>query len=260
MSDSKNTKDDANLHEYAVSQLKRAIFSGKYKTGEALPGETELAQQFGVSNSDIKEGLGILQSKGFVEVRKDEKGGHFVREFYKWPFMEDFPELVRYRRVQVDDLATARLFLEPEVCRLTAQKASPKALKEMQDLIDSYAHVKEREKLDPMYAMFHRLVGRACGNVIYIIIMENIMDFTENFIRTVKPVTTVIHNDNDHYEILEAFRQRDSEKAAEIGTRHATDILREMKKLENTYLELVRSNILDPYLEANKGEIIEENY
>ena len=86
------------------------------------------------------------------------------------------------------------------------------------------------------------------------------MDFTENFIRTVKPVTTVIHNDNDHYEILEAFRQRDSEKAAEIGTRHATDILREMKKLENTYLELVRSNILDPYLESNKGEVSEDNY
>ena len=129
----------------------------------------------------------------------------------------------------MDDLAKARLLLEPEVCRLAAQKASPKALKEMQDLIDSYALVKERDELDPLYAKFHRLVGRACGNQIYSIIMENIMDFTESFIRTMKPVTTIIHNERDHDEIMEAFRQRDPDKAAEVGIRHAMDILNEMK-------------------------------
>lgn len=261
MSDLKKINGVTEDYEDVVSQMKRAIFSGKYKNGEALPGETELAQQFGVSIPVIKESIKNLQSMGFLEIRKGEEEGPFVRELYELPFMEDFAEFVKYRRVKVDDLARARLFLEPEVCRLTAQKSSPKSLKEMQNLLDSYAHIKEREKLDPMYAMFHRLVGRACGNVIYTIIMEKIMDFTESFIKTVKPVTTVIHNDSDHDEILEAFRQRDSEKAAEVGTRHATDILREMKKLENIYLELLSGNILDPYLEDNKGEADEEeNY
>jgi len=261
LSDLKKTKSDTNLYEDVVNHIKRAIFSGKYKTGEALPSETELAQQFGVSHPVIREGISVLQSMGFLEIRKGTTGEPFVKELYQLPFMEDFAELVRYRRVKVDDLARARLFLEPEVCRLAAQKASPKSLIEMQDLIDSYALIKEREKLDPMYAMFHRLVGRACGNVIYTITMEKIMDFTENFIRTLKPVTTIIHNDSDHDEILEAFRQRDSEKAAEVGTRHATDILREMRKLENIYLELLSGNILDPYLEDNKGETNEEeNY
>ena len=65
------------------------------------------------------------------------------------------------------------------------------------------------------------------------------MDFTESFIRTMKPVTTIIHNESDHDEILDAFNQRNSEKAAKVGTRHAMDILREMKKLEDTYLELL---------------------
>ncbi len=60
-------------------------------------------------------------------------------------------------------------------------------------------------------------------------------------------------NEN-HDEIMEAFRQRDPEKAAEVGTRHAMDILREMKKLEVTYLELLGGNILDPYLEEDNKE------
>ena len=80
------------------------------------------------------------------------------------------------------------------------------------------------------------------------------MDFTESFIKTIKPVTTIIHNDSDHDEILEAFRQRASEKAAEVGTRHAMDILREMKKLEDTYLELLGGNIPEPYNEEEEGE------
>ena len=154
----------------------------------------------------------------------------------------------------MDHLARARLLLEPEVCRLTAQNATQKELKEMQTLLDSYAVIKERDKLDALYAMFHRLVGRACGNPIYSIINENIMDFTESFIRTMKPVTTIIHNESDHDEILEAFRQRDSERAAEVGTRHAMDISREMKKLEDTYLELLGGNIPETYEDEEEEE------
>ncbi len=63
----------------------------------------------------------------------------------------------------------------------------------------------------------------------------------------------------DHDEIMEAFRQRDPDKAAEVGIRHAMDILKEMKKLEDIYLELLGGNILDPYLEEdNKGDADEE--
>ncbi len=253
MSDTKKTKSSADTYGNAANKIKEAILSGKFKTGKKLPGPAELAKRFGVSRSEINEGIKVLVSNGFLEKKKGIRGT-FVRKFYKLPLMENITDLVRYRRVKVDDLAKARLLLEPEVCRLVAQKASPKALKELQDLIDSYAHVKTRDELDPLYAKFHRIVGRSCGNQIYSIIMENIMDFTESFIRTMKPVTTIIHNERDHDEIMEAFRQRDSEKAAEVGTRHAMDILREMKKLEDIYLELLGSNILDPYLEEGNEE------
>lgn len=247
MSDFKKLKRATNLYEDVVNEIKKAIISGKYKTGEALPSETELARQFGVSRPVIREGIRVLQSRGFLEIKRGITGGAFVKDLYKLPFMEDFADLIRYRRIKVDHLARARLLLEPEVCRLTAQNASDKDIREMQSLLDSYDLIKERDKLDPLYAMFHRLVGRACRNPIYSIIMENIMDFTESFIKTMKPVTTIIHNESDHDEIMEAFRQRDSEKAAEVGTRHAMDILREMKKLEDTYLKLLGGEVPEPY-------------
>ena len=258
MPDFKKIKRSTSLYEDVVNEIKRAILSGKYKTGEALPSETELARQFGVSRPVIREGIRVLQTRGFLEIRRGITGGAFVRDLYQLPFLEDFADLVRYRRIKVDDLARARLLLEPEICRLAAQNASEKDLKEMKNLLDSYSLIKERDKLDMMYSMFHRLVGRACGNPIYSIIMENIMDFTEGFIKTMKPVTIIIHNDSDHDEILEALNQRDSEKAAEVGTRHAMDILREMKKLEDTYLELLGGKIREHYDKDDEEDLNEE--
>ncbi len=249
MPDFKKIKRATNLYEDVVNEIKKAILSGRYKTGDAIPSETELAKQFGVSRPVIREGIRVLQSRDFLEIRRGTTGGAFVRDLYKLPFMEDFADLIRYRRVRVEHLSGARLLLEPEVCRLAARNATQKQLREMNTLLDSYGLIKERDKLDMMYSMFHRLIGRACGNPIYSMIMENIMDFTESFIKTIKPVTTIIHNDSDHYEILKALSARDPKKAAEVGTRHAMDILKKMKKLEDTYLELLGEQVLEPFEE-----------
>ena len=138
MSDFKKIKRATNLYEDVVNEIKKAILSGKYKTGEALPSETELARQFGVSRPVIREGIRVLQSRGFLEIRRGTTGGAFVRDLHQLPFMEDFADLIRYRRVKVDHLAKARLLLEPEVCRLTAQNASEKQIRELQNLLDSY--------------------------------------------------------------------------------------------------------------------------
>ena len=239
MNDFKKIKRARNLYEDVVKEIKTAILSGKYETGDALPSETELTQLFGVSRPVVREALRSLQSRGFLEIRRGTKGGAYVKDFFKLPFIEDFADLIRFRRIRVDHLSKARLLLEPEICRLTAEKASVQDLDEMRSLIKTYTMIMDRDKLDTMYSLFHRLVGRACGNPLYTIINESIMDFTDGFIKTIKPIQTVIHNDSDHDEILIAFEEHDSEKAAEVGLRHASHILGEMKKLEKTYLELL---------------------
>jgi DNA-binding GntR family transcriptional regulator len=76
--------------------------------------------------------------------------------------------------------------------------------------------------------------------------MENIMDFTEGFIRTIKPVTTLIHHDHDHDEIIAAIVSRDPDGAAGVAIRHATHILEEMQKLEKVYLELLKEGNSQP--------------
>jgi DNA-binding FadR family transcriptional regulator len=133
------------------------------------------------------------------------------------------------------------MLLEPEICRLAAVNATTADIKKMKDLVRRYRRMKNADAKDPYsYTLFHRLVGRSCGNPLYAVVNESIMDFTEGFIRTIKPVSKFIHKDQDHDEILDALEKRDPQRAAEMGTRHAEKILMKMRKLEQTYLKLIR--------------------
>ncbi|MEJ2158705.1 MAG: FadR/GntR family transcriptional regulator [Desulfobacteraceae bacterium] len=235
-------KKDRNLYEEVIRELKNAILAGTYPTGALLPSETELARQFGVSRPVVREALRSLQSGGFVEIKRGIKGGTFVCDTLRLPLFDDFASFIRYRIYRVDHLAHARLLVEPEVCRLAAMNASQEQIQEMKALVSDYSRIKNPDEKDTLYALFHRLVGRACGNPIYAVLIENIMDFTEGFIRTIKPVTEFIHEDHDHDEILIALENRDPERAAEVATQHARHILEGMHKLEAVYLELLEED------------------
>lgn len=232
-------KKTGNLYEDVVKEIRRAILAGNYKVGTVLPSEFSLADQFGVSRPVVREALRYLQSSGFIEIRRGTKGGAFVRDIIKLPFIDDFADLILYRRVKVDHLAQARMMVEPEVCRLAAVNATPDNLRELRELVESYPRIKESEKKDLRFSHFHRLVGRACGNPLYAILIESIMDFTVGFIRIIRPVSNIIHDDGDHDAILSALEQRDPEGAAEVALRHAAQISESMRRLEKTYLELL---------------------
>lgn len=225
----KKIKKARNLYEDVIQEVKKAILSGTYEIGAPLPSEIELAKQFGVSRPVVREALRSLQSSGFVEIRRGTKGGAFVQDITKLPIVDDFSDLILYRRFKVEHLTQARLLLEPEVSRLAAKNATPKDIQAMRDLVKHCSEVKDPEEKDILYALFHKLVARSCGNPLYAILMENIMDFLVGFIRTIKPVSKFIHEDDDHDEIIEALEKHDPDKAAEVATRHASHILESNK-------------------------------
>ena len=55
------------LYEQIVQQIEDSILKGDLKAGEQLPAERELAQQFGVSRTAVREAMKTLREKGLVE-------------------------------------------------------------------------------------------------------------------------------------------------------------------------------------------------
>lgn len=66
--------------EQVECQLREAILSGTFASGERLPSETELAESFGTSRPTIRKALGSLASSGLITKTPGTGGGTFVRK------------------------------------------------------------------------------------------------------------------------------------------------------------------------------------
>jgi GntR family transcriptional repressor for pyruvate dehydrogenase complex len=66
------------ISKQIAEQLREAIVNGKFKIGERLPTEDELAQRYGVSRPSVREALKRLAAQNLVRAKRGPTGGNFV--------------------------------------------------------------------------------------------------------------------------------------------------------------------------------------
>ena len=110
------------------------ILKKPVKIGEKLPNEFELAEQFGVGRSTVREAVRSLVSKGVLEVRRGS--GTYVISTCT---AEEDP-LGRSRcedRYKLAlELLEVRLMLEPEIAALAAEYAAEEEMEQLEKLCD----------------------------------------------------------------------------------------------------------------------------
>ena len=62
------------VSEAILAQLKEAILLEHFKSGEKLPSERELTEEFQVSRGVIREAIRVLEITGFVVLRQGPTG------------------------------------------------------------------------------------------------------------------------------------------------------------------------------------------
>ena len=60
------------LHEDVAEQLRDAILDGRFGAGMKLPPERDLAGEFGVNRTSIREAIKVLEGLGLVSVRQGD--------------------------------------------------------------------------------------------------------------------------------------------------------------------------------------------
>ena len=66
------------LARQIAEQLRDAIVAGRLGADERLPGEEQLAKQFGVSRPTVREALKRLAAQHLIRSRRGPTGGTFV--------------------------------------------------------------------------------------------------------------------------------------------------------------------------------------
>jgi GntR family transcriptional regulator, transcriptional repressor for pyruvate dehydrogenase complex len=111
------------MAEQVASALRDRILAGGIVDGSTLPKQDELVAEFGVSYPSVREALRILETEGFITVRRGNRGGATVHA----PDIETAGYAVgltlQAMQVKVPDLGEALAVLEPQSAARCAQRA-----------------------------------------------------------------------------------------------------------------------------------------
>ncbi len=230
----------SSLSDEVADRLKESIINNIYGPGDALPNENQMASQFGVSRVVIREALKELKSKGLIEIRRGPKGGPFVTQLENVNFGEQFSDMIRLRRMTVEQLFEARLLIEPEVVRLVIKNLNMEIVDSLRDHVVRTNAESDPSKRKDLNTEFHRKLGQFCENPFYALLMSSFMDFVSRFIDVINPGTYNIHDKHIHGEITEAIAARDEVKAVTLLRSHLLDTRDSMMAQEQDYLSQSR--------------------
>lgn len=118
-----------------ITQIREAIFSGRYKPGDRLPTERQMTAQFGVSRVTVRDALRALEASGLIQVRVGGQGGPYVTYPDLSLLSESLGTYLHLQGVTFQELAEARLALETTAAHLAAERATEEDLEEMKAAI-----------------------------------------------------------------------------------------------------------------------------
>ncbi|MET0694204.1 MAG: FadR/GntR family transcriptional regulator [Propionibacteriaceae bacterium] len=215
------------LIDSLVDRLEAQIVAKDYPVGSRLPGEEELAVQFGVSRPVVREGLSRLRERGYLETVNGR--GTFIRH----PGAEHLADsLLRQIRVgntedySVDNLYEARGAIELTTTRLAALRADAGDIARLRvHLEDMVRYSDDPSRYTTADVGFHVDVAKAARNPFLSallqplakIIIEGILESSQTRPEAVDDGIRM------HTEVLRCIEARDSDGAARAMELHLHD-------------------------------------
>jgi len=198
-----------------AEQVRQRIYDGELKPGDKLPPERDLATQFGVGRMLVREALRKLEEGGFIETRKGNGGGVFIRNIDASVTVRSLLTLIQMGKVSIHDLTEARLWLETLVVEQAAKRRTQEDLRNMEEAIRDRMRILEEGRMPRTAALeFHVHLARAAKNPIFVMLVQSLMEVARPFIDRLNPDTARIASVSAHFtKILEAVRDKDVARA-----------------------------------------------
>ncbi len=179
--------------------------------------ERQLAQDFGISRTPVREAMAQLEREGFV--RSVPRRGIYV---------------VRKTRIEVIEMITAWAALESMAARLITEHASKEDIAALRKMFATFEDGALRAHLDEYSEAnieFHQSIIRMSGNSVLISLAENLFTHMRMIRRkTIAEKDRVERSIRDHMNIIEALEARDTARAEELVRDHALGLAEHVAK------------------------------
>lgn len=210
--------------------VEQRIVHGELAPGTLLPTEAELADQFGVNRSTVREAIRQLEQEGLVERRSSKRLQVTMPGIY-----DAAPRAARsllLQQVTFSELWQVAVVLEPQAARLAALSASNEDIEQLAANVErlSLHHknggsMQEHAQID---IEFHATVARASGNRVLMLAREPINLLYRPSLTRLQAVLPQMERRNldAHKRIFKAIAGHDAEQAQEWTRKHLIDFQR----------------------------------
>ena len=194
------------------------VSSGVYRSRTDIRlDERQLAQDFGISRTPVREAMAQLEREGFV--RSIPRRGVYV---------------VRKTKREVIEMITAWAALDSMAARLITETATDRDIAGLRRMFATFEGDKPHARLDEYSEVniaFHQEIIRLSGNQVLITLAENL--FTHmRMIRgqTIGEDDRADRSIHDHMNIITALEARDTRRAEELVRQHALGLAAHVAK------------------------------
>jgi GntR family transcriptional regulator, transcriptional repressor for pyruvate dehydrogenase complex len=219
------TIQSSRLYEQIVKQIEESIEKGTLKAGDQLPAERELALQFGVSRTAVREAMKALREKGMIEAYPGR--GTFITSESLNSIRITFDRMLK---ADVHDgtthLVEVREILEPEIAALAASRADAECLEQLREAVN----IMEGAKRDPAQYIegdldFHLALAEAAANPLILSLIDSIVGLLREQRMSIFKVEGGPERGQYHHKrILEAIENRDPLGAREAMRAHLRQV------------------------------------
>lgn len=216
------------IYEKIVNQIVDLIRQNKYRPGEPIPSQRELAELFSVSRTAVREAMTVLEKAGLIEVRAGART--VVRETPPPPSHElDFAGLMD--KDDLSQLLELRTMLEGEICAAATLKGTDEELAAVAEAVDSMEQAVAGGGLgaDEDY-VFHQRITMTCHNPIVLKFWNALSELISREILHCRLQSVAAGPGRmglaaaEHRAVAEALVARDGQRAREAMREHLTQV------------------------------------
>lgn len=222
------------MYTVVLDWLEERLRSGEISVGDKLPGERQLAEEFGISRASVREAIRILDAMGLVRSSTGSgpaAGAVVISEpsaALGWALRLH----VATRSLPVRDLVQTRLLLETQsALEAAAAPETPERAAALEHAAELVVAMDDPQLPDERFhahdAAYHVLLSSLAGNVVVETVMSSLRQATIGYVQETvagledwPQVRRTLQR--QHHEILQAFQERRGQDAAAALREHIT--------------------------------------
>lgn len=224
------TKRPERIADKIAEKLRAAIVGGRLRPGDALPSERELAEQYDVNRSSIREAMGRLETWGLVKIRHG--GATRVSDFLMGAGLELLPHLIELGgkvdpRI-LEDLHGIRGMLLGWCAEMAARKANAADVETLESLVRQLSDPKAKSAaLQVLDYDFYQELVRISGNRVLGLFSNVVRDvYLKGRDAFAGLYARDVFDPSHHKEAVAAIRARDGARAGSAMRAYAATALK----------------------------------